>query len=207
MKIDLTDIQNIIFDLGNVIVNLDFDATIEAFRQLGSGIDIMNHKMAYADSTFYDIEVGNITPDIFFDNVRKILNNQQISNQQINEAWCAMFLDTPKHRVEKIQELKEKHNLFVFSNTNQLHIDWFLKDFYRNHQIDFNSLFKQIFYSHNIHERKPDVNAFKKVIELSGVKPEETLFIDDLEKNIAGAKETGLKTFWLEEELDIVDLL
>jgi putative hydrolase of the HAD superfamily len=207
MKIDLTGVKNIIFDLGNVIVNLDFDATINAFNALGSNVDLMDHKMVYADETFYNIEVGKISPSVFLDEVRKILKDSNLSDNQIVEAWCAMFLDTPENRVKKLQELGEKYNLYVFSNTNQLHIDRFIDDFNSVYHFDFNSLFTHVYYSHDIHERKPDVSAFEKVIELSGVTPDETLFIDDLEKNISGAQKAGLKTFWLQKGMEMAELL
>jgi len=72
--------------------------------------------------------------------------------------------------------------------------------------IDFQTLFEKAFYSHEIHARKPDLEAYEKVIELSGVEPHETLFVDDLEKNILAAKKAGLKTFWLKEGLEMSDL-
>lgn len=207
MKINLTGVENIIFDLGNVIVNLDFDATIKAFRKLGSDSDVMNHKNSYANSTFYNIETGRISTAEFFANIRTILNNPKITDNQINDAWCAMFLDTPAKRVKKLQKLSDNYNLYVFSNTNKLHIDRFVDDFRKEHGIEFSPLFKKIFYSHDIHARKPDISAFEKVIELSGVKPEETLFIDDLEQNIEGAQKTGMKTFWLKKGMKMEDLL
>ena len=72
--------------------------------------------------------------------------------------------------------------------------------------IDFPSLFVKDFYSHEIHERKPDLSSYKKVIELSGINPEESIFIDDLEKNIIGARQSGLKTFWLKEGMELTEV-
>ena len=62
------------------------------------------------------------------------------------------------------------------------------------------------FYSHEIHERKPDLISYQKVIDLAGINPEESIFIDDLEKNIIGAQQSGLKTFWLKEGMEMVDI-
>ncbi|WP_303923013.1 HAD family phosphatase [Draconibacterium sediminis] len=206
MKADLTNIKNIIFDLGRVLLNLDFDASIKAFQQLGSDGEVLDHKNVYADPIFYNLEAGKITPAEFRSGVRKLLKNEQLTDRQIDEAWYAMILDIPPHRVKKVQELSKSYNLYLFSNTNQIHIDRLLSEFKAQHGIDFPSLFKTVFYSHEIHDRKPEVSAYEKVIKLSGVNPEETLFIDDLKDNIDAAQKAGLKTFWLQNGMEMTEL-
>ncbi|KJF42882.1 HAD family hydrolase [Draconibacterium sediminis] len=206
MKADLTNIKNIIFDLGRVLLNLDFDASIKAFQQLGSDGEVLDHKNAYADPIFYNFEIGKITPAEFRSGVRKLLQNEQITDTQIDEAWYAMILDIPAHRVKKVQELSKNYNLYLFSNTNQIHIDRLLSEFKTQHGINFPSLFKTVYYSHEIHDRKPEVSAYEKVIKLSGVNPEETLFIDDLKDNIDAAQKAGLKTFLLQNGMEMTEL-
>ncbi|WP_321997737.1 HAD family phosphatase [Draconibacterium orientale] len=206
MKANLSNIKNIIFDLGRVLLNLDFDASIKAFQQLGSDGEVLDHKNAYADPIFYKLEIGKITPAEFRSGIRKLLQNEQLTNEQIDKAWYAMIRDIPEHRVKKVQELSKNYNLYLFSNTNQIHIDRLLTEFKTQHGIDFPSLFKTVYYSHEIHDRKPEVSAYKKVIALSGVNPEETLFIDDLENNIVAAQKAGLKTFWLQNGMEMTEL-
>lgn len=207
MQIDLNNTKNIIFDLGKVLLNLDFDASIKAFQQLGHNDEILDHKNAYADPVFYQLEVGKVSPGEFRKRVRQILKNPGASDQQIDDAWYAMVLDIPAYRVRILQELKYSFNLFLFSNTNQIHIERLLPAFKAEHGINFPSLFTKVYYSHEIHERKPDLSSFQKVIELSGVNPNETLFIDDLEKNIIGAQQSGLKTFWLKDGKDLAEVI
>jgi putative hydrolase of the HAD superfamily len=117
-----------------------------------------------------------------------------------------MILDIPASRVKVVQELSKNYNVYLFSNTNQIHIERLHRAFKAEHGIDFPSLFVKDFYSHEIHERKPDISSYKKVIELSGINPEESIFIDDLEKNIIGAQQSGLKTFWLKEGMEMTDV-
>nr|WP_321487373.1 HAD family phosphatase [uncultured Draconibacterium sp.] len=206
MKADLTNIKNIIFDLGRVLLNLDFDASIKAFQKLGSDGAILNHKNAYADPIFYNLEIGEITPAEFRSGVRKLLQNEQLTDVQIDEAWCTMLLDIPVHRVKKVQELSQNYNLYLFSNTNQIHINRLLSEFKEQYDFDFPSLFTAVYYSHEIHDRKPEISSYEKVIALSGVNPEETLFIDDLEKNIVAGQTAGLKTFWLQNGMEMAEL-
>lgn len=206
MKMDLSNIKNIIFDLGNVLLNLDFDASIRAFQKLGSSSEILDHKNAYADPVFYNLEVGKISPEEFRKTVKVILNNSNATDSEIDDAWYAMIKDIPAQRVAVLKELGKKYNVYLFSNTNKIHIDRLLIEFKAAHGIDFPSLFKTAYYSHEIHDRKPEVSSFEKVIELSGVIPQETLFVDDLEKNIISAQKAGLKTLWLTKEMEMADL-
>jgi putative hydrolase of the HAD superfamily len=150
--------------------------------------------------------VGKVTPAEFCNRVRKVLNNPVATDSQIEDAWYSMILDIPTSRVKVVQELSKNYKVYLFSNTNQIHIERLHRAFKAEHGIDFPSLFVKDFYSHEIHERKPDLSSYKKVIELSGINPEESIFIDDLEKNIVGAQQSGLKTFWLKEGMELTEV-
>jgi HAD superfamily hydrolase (TIGR01509 family) len=206
MKTDLKHIKNIIFDLGKVLLNLDFDASIKAFQDLGLGKDVLNRQQAYADPVFYELETGKVTPEEFRNRIRLILKNTDLSDQEIDSAWSAMILDIPSHRVQILKELRKKYKLYIFSNTNQIHIEGLWGKFKKEYGFEFSSLFVKDYYSHQIHERKPDIQSYEKVISLARINPEETLFIDDLEKNIVAAQKTGLKTFWLKDGMEMADI-
>ena len=206
MKIDLTNIKNIIFDLGKVLLNLDFNASIVAFQKLGLKTDVLDSKQVYSDPVFYELEVGKVTPEEFCNRVRKVIQNPDSTDLQIEDAWYSMILDIPASRVKVVQELSKNYNVYLFSNTNKIHIERLHRAFKTEHGIDFPSLFVKDYYSHEIHERKPDLSSYQKVIELAGINPEESIFIDDLEKNIIGAQLSGLKTFWLKEGMEMTDI-
>ena len=206
MQIDLSSTKNIIFDLGNVLLNLDFDASIEAFKKLGINDKVVDKKQAYSDPVFYELETGQISAAGFRKRIREILNNPDATDEQIDNAWTAMILDIPAERVQTVQKLRNNFNVYLFSNTNEIHIKKLHTQFKLQHGIDFPSLFLKDYYSHEIHDRKPDLSSYQKVIELSGVNPDETLFVDDLEKNILGAQKAGLKTFWLKPEMEMTEI-
>lgn len=206
MRVDLSNISSIIFDLGNVLLNLDFDASIKAFHELGLNDDLLTRQQVYADPVFYKLETGSVTEPEFRIRVRELLQNNEASDVEIDDAWSAMIKDIPEYRVDTLKELRKKYSVYLFSNTNSIHITKLLADFEKAYSFDFTSLFDGVFYSHEIQARKPDINAFEKVIEMSGVIPEKTLFVDDLEKNIEGAQNAGLKTLWLTAAMEMADL-
>jgi glucose-1-phosphatase len=206
MKPDLTNIKNIVFDLGKVLLNLDFNASVNAFKELGMSTEVITPLQAYADPVFYEFEVGRTTPGAFRRRIRQILNNPDATDKQIDDAWCAMLLDIPDHRVELIKTLGKKFGLYLFSNTNAIHITRMHRKFREAYGIEFPSLFTKIFYSHEIHERKPDISAYMKVMEMSGINPVQSLFIDDLEKNVEGASRAGMSSCWLKNGMEVTDL-
>ncbi len=206
MKTDLANIKNIIFDLGRVLLNLDFEASIKAFQELGLQTEVLDNKQAYSDPVFYELEVGKISPKEFCNRVRKVLNNPEATDLQIENAWYAMILDIPANRVKVVQDLSKSYKIYLFSNTNQIHIERLHKAFNAEFGFHFPSLFVKDYYSHEIHERKPDLISYQKVIEFSGINPKESIFIDDLEKNIVGAQQAGLKTFWLKDGMEMTDI-
>ena len=203
---DLSNIKNIIFDLGNVVLNLDFDASIKAFQQLGLNEAEISPSVAFSDPVFYLLETGRITPAEFRTRVRELLNNPNASDQQIDDAWYAMILDIPEKRVKALQDLRSKYRIFLFSNTNEIHIGRLLEEFKAIYGFDFQGLFDEVFYSHELQARKPEIHAFQKVIELTGVEPGETLFVDDLKNNILAAEKAGLQTLWLKAGMEMAEL-
>lgn len=206
MKADLTHIKNIVFDLGNVLVNLDFHATTGAFRKLGLTREDVTGQQAGAHPVFYAFETGQITPDAFRSSIRQILNNPGATDEQIDDAWCAMLLDFPPERVNLLKKLRTQYRLYLFSNTNAIHIHRFHQTFRETFGMAFPSLFERPFYSHEIHARKPDAHAYQKVIALSGIHPEETLFIDDIKANTEGASKAGMQTYWLQHGMEVTAL-
>ena len=173
---------------------------------MGLQNDVLDNKQAYSDPVFYELEVGKIAPKEFCNRVRVVLNNPDATDLQIENAWSAMILDMPENRIKIVKELSKNYNVYLFSNTNQIHIERMHQAFKAEYGFDFPSLFVKDYYSHEIHERKPDLISYQRVIELSGVNPDETIFIDDLEKNIIGAQQAGLKTFWLKNGMEMTEI-
>lgn len=206
MKVDLKGIKNIIFDLGGVILDLDFDDSVNAFRKIGLKESIFDGKLTFSDKIFYKLQTGLVTPEQFRDRIRIILDNSDAADQEIDDAWCAMLDGIPFSRVEKILELRKNYKVYLFSNTNKIHIDRLEQEFLENNGFPFANVFDEVYYSQDIHKAKPEIKSFMKVIKLSGVNSEETLFIDDIEENIEGARKTGLKTFWLKDGIDIREI-
>lgn len=188
----MTKISAIIFDLGGVILNIDQEKTLRAFRRLGLELEDVHSEMPI----FNEFETGRLSVEEF----RLILKTKlhgQISDEQIDAAWNAMILDLPKDRLEIIRKLRKQVKVYLLSNTNALHMQEFYKTLEHTHGVEtWNNLFDTIFYSYQIGLRKPDTACYRYICRLINLAPEQCLFIDDSKVNIRGAEAAGLKTYW-----------
>jgi glucose-1-phosphatase len=201
----MVPVQNIIFDLGGVLLNLDTLRTRNAFIDLGiTQIDDL-FRIGHADSFFKEYEVGAITDEEFVEAARK-LTRPGTSPQAIIDAWNSMLLDFPEERVAFLNQLKTRYRLFLFSNTNALHLEEFQKSYRTVYGTGLDDHFEKAWYSHVINQRKPDVAAFEYVISDSNLDPAVTLFIDDALINVEGARAAGLQAIHLAPGKTVLDL-
>lgn len=192
-------IKNIIFDLGGVLLNINYTLTRTAFEKLGvKNFDEM-YTQAEADELFKKLEKGTISVPDFYEQLNNC-TGLHLSKQETNQAWNSMLLDFCEESLEFLEKLKPHYRLFLLSNTNAIHMDAFYK-IYDSPKRDkkFEDYFEKCFYSFEMGSRKPDVECYQQVINELNIDPSETLFIDDLKQNIDGASAAGLHTLHLEK--------
>jgi len=198
-------IRNIIFDLGNVLIPIDFTLTHLAFRKLSDDFSDDSFSFLRKQNLFYEFETGLISPVDFRNAINSALQ-KPLANDLIDEAWNALLLDLPEENLRILQKLGLKYRLFLLSNTNAIHVDKFNHQVTKDFNINFESLFEKVYYSHVLHLRKPDCEIYKYVLNDSKLDCEETLFIDDVAQNIEGAQQVGLLTHHLKPNEKIADL-
>ena len=186
-------IKNIIFDWGGVLIHLDRQRCTEAFRELGIAVgdELTNPYGQRAD--LMDFERGLMTVAEFHDTVRRVYG-AQLTDEQIDHAWNALLAGIPDYKLDTLLELKQRYHLYLLSNTNAVHWEEGRKQFdYRGHRAE--DFFDQIFLSNELHELKPSPEIFRKVAQLAGIEPEETLFVDDLQASCDAAAALGYHTY------------
>lgn len=195
------NIKNIIFDLGGVLLNIDYNAPIATFEKMGiSGFDNF-YSQAKQTDLFDRFETGEIKPDEFRAEIKKH-THQTVSDQQIDLAWNSLLLDLPPARIELLRSLKNNYSIYLLSNTNEIHVTEFEKNLIQQFGTHpFKEIFIKYYYSCRMGKRKPNTDCFLQVINENNLVPEETLFIDDSLQHIEGAKKTGLHTIHLQGEL------
>jgi HAD superfamily hydrolase (TIGR01549 family) len=202
----ILDVKNILFDLGGVILDIDYNRPVEAFKKLGAA-DFEEVFSQQNQAKFLDqFERGEITPAQFRKHLRPYLP-EKVTDAQIDAAWCTILGELPSQRIVQLKQLRKLgYRLFLLSNTNSIHIRAF------THYLDetygknlFKDLFEKVYYSSQIGLRKPTRKVFDFVMKENGIKASETLFIDDSLQHIEGAQKAGLHTHWLQEPQTIND--
>lgn len=199
--------DTILLDLGGVLIDVDYRASANAFRQLGyTNFDALYSK-AKQDHVFDAFETGELSPSGFRDRIRALLN-APISDTDVDACWNAMLGTIPQERIQLVHRLKERYQVLLLSNTNAIHVPAFEAIVARGTGIaDFKALFHGAYYSCEIGMRKPDAAIFHHVLGLHGADPERTLFIDDSMQHVVGARTAGLRGEHLElEQEDILTM-
>jgi epoxide hydrolase-like predicted phosphatase len=182
----------IVFDFGNVIINIDLNLTYKAFADFTYKSEEKIKQIFQSNEIFRKYEIGLFDDDEFREVVRQACGFP-LNDDEIDIAWNALLLDVPKTRIEYLENLRIKYPIYLLSNTNSLHINkckqYFRKNFgYSN----FLELFNTAFLSYQMGLWKPDYAIYDAVIKEIGVKPNEILFLDDNEDNISAALDMGI---------------
>lgn len=186
--------KNIIFDFGGILVDLDKSRCLEAFDRLGF-TQAARWIDAYSQQgIFGELEAGNITPEGFCNEVRR-LTDCQATDEQLWDAWNLFLAGIPRWRIEALLELRKHYTVYLLSNTNATHWEYACRYFFPYKNFRAEDYFDRIFLSYELHQVKPSEDIFRTVLKQTGAIPEETLFIDDSATNCATAQSLGIHIY------------
>lgn len=195
-------IKNIIFDFGDIFINLDKAATLRELNRLGMmqpDPELMDLFLAY--------EKGSFSTASFIERVKPFF--PKAPEEQLKLAWNAILLDFPEYRLEFLENLVRgnSYRLFLLSNTNELHMAHVEESMSKRRFTRFTSCFESVCLSHELQMRKPEPEIFQYMMDEFSLNPEETFFVDDNLENMQSAARLGIRVWHLiPEEEDIISL-
>jgi FMN phosphatase YigB (HAD superfamily) len=193
-------INTIIFDFGDIFINLDKQATVEGLKKLG--LSEWNEDLNQLNMQF---EKGEIPQEDFLLGIQKHVPNASLV--EILEAWNAILLDFPLYRLEFLQKLSKKYRLFLLSNTDSIHIETFEQETGISFYSDFYQCFEKVYFSFEIGMRKPDAEIFNYLIQKHELSVKNTLFVDDKKENTDAALSLGFHVWNLQVgQEDVINL-
>jgi glucose-1-phosphatase len=205
---DLTGIKNIIFDLGNVVIDIDPSKTYEAFSELSNSKNPNEIETIIREQKLWANYEKGLLSESEFRSSLKIHLDLKATDIQIDKAFNALLLDIEPKRVEIIKKLGEKYRLFVLSNTSKIHMDEFVKIVERcTGCTDFWTLFEKPYLSFEMGMLKPEAEIYNELLNDSNLIPEKTVFFDDLLNNINAAKHLNIKAIQIIKPFTIIDYL
>lgn len=184
-------IKNVILDLGGVLVDIEPKNTCAAYKRIFRPDVFININWDDLPEVVVGMETGTWSKEQF-KNTMFEASLPGTTATQVVDAWCAMLMEFRAIRVRMVQELGQKYNVYLLSNTNVYHIDYFEKEFKYRFHFKLKKLFKKVYYSNEIGFRKPDIAAFQYVLNDAGIKAEETVMIDDRQDNCDAAESIGM---------------
>ncbi len=198
-------IQNIIFDLGNVIIDLDVQRSEAAFQNL-VGASFLHAKDEDLQ-IFLDFEMG-VIPEANFLNyfIEKAI--EPVEAIDIVQAWNAMLVGIPLQRLQMMKALGSRFRTMILSNTNETHLRWVSKYLIQHYDlVSLDAFVDGAYYSNEMGCRKPDRKIYDMVIDREGIIPSETVFFDDQIDNVDVAKECGIDAVLIDPQDEILDVI
>lgn len=201
------NLENIIFDLGGVIIDLDLPAAYSAFAELsGLTVDQVIDKTKGL-MLFTDYEQGLISSEEFRLQISNLLSIEPTTSG-IDRAWCTMLGGIPVQRLQLLTKLQKQYRIFALSNTNDIHAEKFdaIVEKSTGNPGMLTDYFEKVYYSHQMKMRKPQVEIYQAVLDDKDIDPGQTLFIDDNFDNINGAESLGIQTLHLKHPNQLMSL-
>lgn len=193
-------IDTIIFDFGDIFINLDKQATVDGLKNLG--LQEWNKELQQLNFSF---EKGEISEEQFLNGILKQIPTASI--KEIKKAWNAVLLDFPLYRLEFLQLLSKKYRLFLLSNTDAIHISRFEHKSGISFYSDFYQCFEKVYFSFEMGMRKPDTAIYQQLLNNHELQAKNTLFVDDKKENTDAALSIGLQVWNLQVgQEDVIDL-
>jgi glucose-1-phosphatase len=195
MTFDPAQHDAVLFDLGGVILELDYGRTMAEFSKL-LGRDATHLYRETAQNPLFDqFERGEISAPEFRDALRALLGAPNISAAALDQAWNGIIGEFPRVHLDLLRELRGQTRTLLLSNTNEIHLEYFIREFSRVWGAEFghfDELFEVAYYSHQVGMRKPEARVFEHVLRQHGLAPERVLFLDDNHHNVAAARALGI---------------
>jgi len=199
-------IKNIIFDFGGVIIDIDYWKSINAFIELGGENFDRIYSQAGQTELFDELDKGSIPADEFINKLQKLFP-PDVTTKMINDAWNAILIGIPAHRIHLLEKIRNHYRIFLMSNTNTIHYTEYIKELRKKYGYEsLSCLFEKVYLSFELGMRKPDEKFFKLILEENNLNATETLFIDDSEQNLPPAESFGINTLFLKKGMDVTEL-
>lgn len=188
----MNKIKNIIFDWGNVLIDVRPENFIEECKKVGVKFTNREVNSTHKAGFFLEHEMGVIS-DKQFRNEFRLCSSSNLTDEEIDFIWNSYFGKVPLYKLELLVSLKRKYNLYLLSNTNSIHWNRYSGTVFSYNGLNVNDIFDGVYLSYMLHSSKPDERIFKMVIEDSGIDVNETLFVDDSLKNCYTAQRLGME--------------
>ncbi len=194
-------IKDIVFDFGGVLTTIDTGRALQKFRDLGVEQPEQYINSYCQKGPFFELENGDIGAAEFCEKLSAICG-REITYEEARDAWLGFLVEIHEEWLDYLQSLRGRYRLSVLSNTNPFIQGWAQTKEFTPSGKSLADYFDLQFFSYRMNCSKPDETIYRKMLESGCMKAEETLFVDDGQKNIDAAAKVGIKTLKVENGVD-----
>lgn len=187
------EINTLVFDLGEVIVDLNIRAVIDGFSNKSRMSSKYIEYLITSHVALYEYETGRINTDEFIDQINEALG-ANIPLYEFKTIWNSMLREIPVGKLQLLKKASSRYQTLILSNTNEMHEQAFDQMVSTKAPGQIMSDFvNHAYYSHKIGHRKPNQDIYEYIIDANCLNPQQTLFFDDKKENIEGAQRLGIQ--------------
>lgn len=203
----MTKFKNLIFDIGDVIIDIDYLVTIGEFQKLAA-VDFTEIVSYSKQHHIFDLfETGKITAQDFRNELKKFLK-PDVSDDEITRAWNSILINFPEQKFALLNELKSKYNTFALSNINEIHVEAINAAAREKLGVEeLGDFFHRVYYSNEVGFRKPEKEIYEFILSKENLNANETFFVDDKAENVEAAKQMGIHAYQLKDRNQLNQLL
>lgn len=202
----MSKIENLLFDLGGVIIDIERQRCVDSLTALGMTNADEMIGLYRQSGPFLQLEAGAISADEFCEAMRQSMP-EGVTDGQIRQAISDFIIDIPTHRLEAIRQLRRQYGTYVLSNTNPIMFEGIIARLFQKEGKDINAYFDGITVSYRARYNKPSREIFEYAISTMGIRPEATLFLDDSQRNLDAAARLGFQVALVPEGGEFTDIL
>ncbi len=187
-------IKTLIFDFGGVIATISRDKAVAAFTRIGLNDADSRLDKYHQSGIFQALEEGKLDETGFRAELGRLCN-RELSFEEVKKAWLGFFVEVPPAILKYLEELKKEYRILILSNTNPYVMSWACSTDFSAEGKPLTHYADRLYLSYQIGYTKPAAEIFRHLIDDSGIRPEETLFVDDGASNVKKREEFGFHTF------------
>lgn len=202
---NLENIDFLIFDLGNVIIDIDIPLTIKELKNELTEEEFHLAENFFASEIHAHFETGLVDEVAFRNQVRKDFKKEW-TDEKIDAIWNSLLLSIPQERIDLLKELKNHYTICMLSNTNSIHYKKVEEILLRDCGLQtFSPIFDRLFLSYEMGFKKPDPAIYEEMVKQLGTTADRCLFFDDLKANLTAAENAGLQTYHIDHPKALVE--
>jgi len=202
---NLDNIDFLIFDLGNVIIDIDIPLTIKELKNELSEEEFHLAENFFTSEIHAHFETGKVDEAAFRNQVRDDFKKEW-PDEKIDKIWNALLLHIPQERIDLLKDLKNHYTICMLSNTNSIHYKKIEEILLRDCGLNtFSPIFDRLFLSYEMGYKKPDPAIYEEMVRQLETSAERCLFFDDLKANLTAAENAGLQTYHIDHPKALVE--